>query len=157
MRAEFQADQSRLVERFHALCEAVVKRLPFGLSSVVAPTFLGFCVINSVTFGIDLLILTGLHSGAGLPVSFAVTAAYACAFTLSYVLNRSLNFQNHAAVGPQFTVYVAVVVVNYLVFILGVSSVLTANGVEYHVARIVAGVCESVYIYTAMRFLVFRP
>jgi hypothetical protein len=49
-------------------------------------------------------------------------AAYACAFTLSYFLNRTLNFRSHGAVGPQFAVYVVVVVVNYVAFILGVSS-----------------------------------
>jgi putative flippase GtrA len=138
------------------LCEEVVRRLPFGLRSIVAPTFLGFCVINSFTFGVDLVMLTGLHSGLGIPVPIAVTVAYAGAFTLSYVLNRTLNFQSHAPVGPQFAVYVVVVVVNYLTFILGVSSVLTAVGVQYQVSRIVAGVCEAVYMYCAMRWVVFR-
>ena len=52
--------------------------------------------------------------------------------------------------------YVVVVVVNYLAFILGVSSGLAALGVEYHVARIVAGACEAVYMYSAMRWVVFR-
>ena len=85
-----------------------------------------------------------------------MTVAYACAFTLSYYLNRVLNFQSHAAVGPQFAVYVVVVVVNYLAFILGVSSGLAALGVEYHVGRIVAGACEAVYMYSAMRWVVFR-
>ncbi len=85
-----------------------------------------------------------------------MTVAYACAFTLSYFLNRILNFQSHGAVGPQFAVYVVVVVVNYLAFILGVSSALSALGVEYHVARIVAGACEAVYMYSAMRWVVFR-
>ena len=61
-----------------------------------------------------------------------------------------------ARVGPQFAVYVVVVVVNYLTFILGVSSVLTAIGVQYQVSRIVAGVCEAVYMYCAMRWVVFR-
>jgi len=135
--------------------EAVV-RLPFGLNSVVAPTFLGFVVINGFAFGVDLLLLTVLHSGLGIPLPIAVTVAYACAFALSYFLNRTLNFRSHAAVGPQFAVYVLVVVVNYLAFILGVSSVLSVLGVEYHLARIVAGACEAVYMYSAMRWVVFR-
>jgi putative flippase GtrA len=146
----------RPVDRFHRLCEVVVARLPFGLDSVVAPTFLGFVVINGFTFAVDLALLTLLHGGLQLPLAVAVTVAYACAFTLSYFLNRILNFQSHGAVGPQFAVYVVVVVVNYLAFILGVSSALSALGVEYHVARIVAGACEAVYIYSAMRWLVFR-
>lgn len=122
----------------------------------MAPTFLGFVMLNSCTFGFDLALLTLLHGvlHTGLPI--AVTVAYACAFTLSYILNRVLNFRSHGAVGPQFAVYVVVVVVNYLAFILGVSSALAATGVEYHVARIVAGLCEGVFLYSAMRWLVFR-
>lgn len=146
----------RPVERFHRLCEVVVARLPFGLNSLVAPTFLGFVVINSCTFAFDLVLLTLLHGGLGIRLPIAVTVAYACAFTASYVLNRILNFRSHDAVGPQFAVYVVVVVVNYLAFILGVSSVLAAIGVEYHVARILAGACEAIYMYSAMRWVVFR-
>ncbi|MBU3062173.1 GtrA family protein [Nocardia sp. NEAU-G5] len=147
---------ARPAERFHRACEAVVARLPFGLNTVVAPTFLGFAVINSGTFGVDLLLLTLLHGGLRWPVPIAVTLAYVCAFALSYVLNRTLNFRSHSAVGPQIAVYVGVVVVNYLAFILGVSAVLAALGVEYHLARLAAGACEAVYMYCAMRWVVFR-
>jgi len=146
----------RPVERFHRLCAVIVARLPFGLDSIVAPTFLGFAVLNSFTFAIDLALLTLLHGGLGAALPVAVTVAYACAFTLSYFLNRILNFRSHGAVGPQFAVYVVVVVVNYLAFILGVSSGLAALGVEYHLARIAAGACEAIYIYSAMRWVVFR-
>lgn len=156
VQADLRTSQPRAVDRFHNWCEAVVNRLPFGLSSVVAPTFLGFCLINGLTFSIDLSILTGLRSGLDLPVPVAVTIAYACAFSISYVLNRTFNFQSHAAVGPQFAVYVVVVVVNYLAFILGVTSVLAAIGVQYQLSRLVAGMCEAVYMYCAMRWLVFR-
>ena len=147
---------SRPVDTFHRLCERVVARLPFGLDSIVAPTFLGFAVLNGFTFGVDLILLTGLHSGLRIPLPVAVTAAYACAFTLSYFLNRILNFRSHGAVGPQFMIYVVVVVLNYLAFIVGVSSGLAALGVEYHVARILAGACEALYMYSAMRWVVFR-
>jgi putative flippase GtrA len=127
-----------------------------GLGSVVAPTFLGFCLINGLSFGVDLAILTGLHGGLNLPVPVAVTVAYACAFALSYVLNRTFNFQSHGPVGPQVAIYVVVVVVNYLAFILGVSSGLAAIGVHYQLSRIVAGICEAVYMYCAMKWVVFR-
>jgi putative flippase GtrA len=131
-------------------------RLPLGLNSVVAPTFLGFVLINGFTFLVDLVILTALHGGLSAPLPIAVTVGYACAFALSYFLNRTLNFRSHAPVGPQVAVYIVVVVVNYLAFILGVSSGLAALGVEYHLARIVAGACEAVYMYSGMRWIVFR-
>lgn len=144
------------VGRFHRACEAVVACLPLGLNSLVPPTFLGFVVINSGTFALDLVVLTLLHGVLHVPFGVAVTAAYVCAFAASYVLNRVVNFQSHGAVGPQVAVYVVVVVINYLAFILGVSSALRALGVEYHLARIAAGACEGVYMYCAMRWLVFR-
>ncbi|GAB2728932.1 GtrA family protein [Nocardia thraciensis] len=156
MRVEAESNGVRLVDRFHQLCEAVAARLPFGLNTVVAPTFLGFAVINGFTFGVDLLLLTALHGGLGVLLPVSVTLAYAAAFGLSYLLNRTLNFRSHAAVGPQVAVYVVVVVVNYLAFILGVSSGLSALGVEYHVARLLAGACEAVFMYCAMRWVVFR-
>lgn len=156
MQPELRTRRSRVVGRFHEWCEAVVSRLPLGLKSVVAPTFLGFCVINGLTFGVDLSILTGLHAGLHVPVPIAVTAAYVCAFALSYILNRAFNFQSHAPVGPQVAVYVVVVIVNYLVFILGVTSVLVTIGVHYQLSRIAAGICEAIYMYCAMRWVVFR-
>ncbi|WP_369801725.1 GtrA family protein [Nocardia sp. BMG51109] len=134
----------------------MVSRLPWGLDRVVPATFLGFALINSCTFAIDLILLTALHGWWGMPLPIAVTVAYACAFGLAYLGNRTLNFRSHAAVGPQLTVYVIVVVINYLAFILGVSSLLSAIGVEYHLARITAGACEAVYMYCAMRWVVFR-
>ncbi len=157
MRVEsLPASRDSLADRFHRSCVAVVGRLPLGLNSIVAPTFLGFTLINGFTFGIDLMLLSGLHAGLGLPVPFAVTVAYSCAFTLSYCLNRTMNFGSHAAVGPQFAVYVVVVVANYLAFILAVSSALTALGLDFRLARILAGCCEAVFMYSAMRWVVFR-
>ncbi len=155
VRAELRASRSRPLDRFHRFCEGVVDRLPFGLESIVAPTFLGFCLINGLTFSVDLAILTGLRSGLALPVPVAVTIAYASAFALSYLLNRTFNFRSHAPVGPQVVVYAVVVVVNYLAFILGLSSALTALGVQYQLSRLAAGICEAVYMYSAMRWIVF--
>ena len=144
------------VDRFHQSCVAVVARLPFGLSSVVAPTFLGFCLINSFTFGVDLVLLYVMHGVLQLPVPIAVSVAYACAFALSYVLNRIFNFASHAPVGPQLGIYVVVVVVNYLAFILGLVSLLTYLGIDYRIARLGAGACEAAFMYSMMRWVVFR-
>ncbi|BAD55854.1 GtrA family protein [Nocardia farcinica] len=145
-----------LADRFSAWCAAVVRRLPWGLDRIVAPTFLGFALINSGTFGLDLLLLTAMHGGLGWPLPVAISIAYACAFGVAFVLNRTLNFHSHAPVGRQLVVYVVVVVVNYLAFILGVGSGLAAAGLDYHLARLVAGGCEAIYMYSAMRWIVFR-
>jgi hypothetical protein len=45
--------------------------------------------------------------------------------------------------------------VNYLAFLLGVGGGLVALGVEYHLSRIIAGACEGVFMYCALRWVVF--
>jgi putative flippase GtrA len=141
---------------FNAAMAAVVRRLPWKLSELVPPSLVGFMVINGFTFGIDLLLLTGLRSGLGAPLWLSITIAYSCAFGLAYLLNRAFNFRSHAPVGRQFAIYVGVVVVNYAALILGVGAGLGSLGLEYHLARVIAGLCEGIFMYCALRWLVFR-
>ena len=143
-------------ERFASVMTAIVRRLPFGLAHIVPPNLLGFAVINTGTFAADLVLLTTLHGGLGWPVPVSITVAYLVASGLSYLLNRSLNFRSHGAVAPQVGVYAAVLIVNYLAWILGVGAGLAALGVNYELARVAAGLCEAAYMYVAMRWLVFR-
>ena len=143
-------------ERFTAAMAAIVRRLPFGLAAILPPSLLGFAVINSFTFALDLGLLTALHGGLRWPLPVSITAAYITAFGLSYLLNRALNFRSHGPVGPQVAVYAVVVIVNYLAWILGVGDGLAALGLDYRLARIAAGTCEALYMYAAMRWLVFR-
>ncbi|WP_330181970.1 GtrA family protein [Nocardia sp. NBC_01503] len=142
--------------RFHQLCAGISERLPFGLERLAPPTFVGYLLVSAVCFVSDMALLTVLHSTLRVPLPIAITAGYITAFGLSYLLNRTLNFSSHAAVGPQLAIYVVVVVVNYLVFILGVSSGLATLGLEYQLARVVGGIGEGLYMYAAMRWLVFR-
>jgi putative flippase GtrA len=142
--------------RFHALMASIVGSLPFGLSRVVPPSVLGFAVINGFTFGVDLGLLTLFRSGLRWPLPIAITLAYLLAFGLSFLLNRNLNFRSHAPVGPQAVIYLVAIGINYGCFILGVGGGLAVLGVEYHVARVTAGACEAVYMYSVMRWVVFR-
>ncbi|WP_396122799.1 GtrA family protein [Actinokineospora sp. UTMC 2448] len=142
--------------RFNEAMDAVARRLPFGLSRIVPGNLVGFGVINGFTFAVDLTLLTIMRSGLGWPLPVSITIGYVIAFGLSFVLNRAFNFRSHAPVGPQVGIYVVVVVVNYLAWILGVGSGLAALGVDYHLARLAAGACEAVYMYAAMRWVVFR-
>ena len=135
---------------------AVVARLPFGLDRVVAPTFLGYLLLNGLSFALDLSLLTALRSGLGWPLPAAFTLAYVTAFALSFALNRAFNFRSHAPVGRQLAIYAIAVAVNYLAFILGVADGLSAVGVEYHLARVLAACCEAVYMYSVLRWVVFR-
>jgi putative flippase GtrA len=142
--------------RYAAAMTAVVRRLPFGLDRIVAPNLLGFAVINLCTFSLDLALLTALHGGLHWPVPVSITLSYVIASGLSYLLNRSLNFRSHGALATQTGVYAVVITVNYLAWILGVGAGLAALGVNYQLARIMAGLCEGAYMYVAMRWLVFR-
>lgn len=135
---------------------AVARRLPFGLSRMVPPSLLGYLLINLCTFFLDLALLAAFHGGLRWPLPVAVTLSYGAASLASYLLNRVLNFRSHAAVGAQLPVFVAVSVSNYLIFVLGLTDVLAAVGVYYEFARVIAALCEAVYLYCMMRWVVFR-
>ena len=135
---------------------AVTRRLPFGLSRVVAPSLLGYLLINLCTFVLDLSLLAAFHGGLKWPLPVAVTLSYGSASVTSYVLNRVLNFRSHAAVGAQFPLFVAVSASNYLIFVLGLTDGLAAAGVYFEFARAIAALCEAVYLYSMMRWVVFR-
>jgi putative flippase GtrA len=135
---------------------AITRRLPFGLSEVVAPSLVGYLLINLCTFFIDLALLGLFHGTFRWPIPVAVTLSYGTASATSYVLNRVLNFRSHENVGRQFPVFVAVSGSNYLIFVLGLTDLLSTLGVYYEFSRIIAACCEAVYLYCMMRWVVFR-
>jgi putative flippase GtrA len=141
--------------RFTAAMTAITRRLPFRLSEVIAPSLLGYLVINLCTFFIDLGLLGVFHGIVRLPIPAAVTLSYGTASALSYVANRVLNFHSHAAVGRQFPLFVAVSASNYLIFVLGLTDLLSAVGVYYEFSRVLAACCEAVYLYCMFRWVVF--
>ena len=135
---------------------AITRRLPFGLSGVVAPSLVGYLLINLCTFCLDLGLLSLFHSAFGWPVPVAVTLSYGTAAVLSYALNRVLNFRSHSYVGKQFLVFAAVSASNYLIFVLGLTDLLYVAGVHLQLSRVIAACCEAVYLYCMMRWVVFR-
>lgn len=135
---------------------AITRRLPFGLSKVIEPNMLGYLLINLFTFCIDLGLLALLHGRERLPIPVAVTISYGTASLISYLLNRKFNFRSHAGVGRQLPVFIAVSASNYLIFVLGLTDLLSAIGVYYELSRILAACCEAVYLYCMLRWVVFR-
>jgi putative flippase GtrA len=142
--------------RYAAAMTAITRRLPFGLSNVIEPNMLGYLLINLCTFCIDLGLLALLHGKERLPIPIAVTISYGTASLISYVLNRVFNFRSHADVGRQLPVFIAVSASNYLIFVLGLTDLLSAVGVYYELSRVLAACCEAVYLYCMMRWVVFR-
>lgn len=142
--------------RFAAVTTAITRRLPFGLAEVVAPSLVGYLLIQLCAFGLDLGLLGLFHGSLRWPIPAAVTLSYGTASVFSYVLNRILNFRSHQEVGRQFPVYVAVSASNYLIFVLGLTDLLSAVGVYYELSRVLAACCEGVYLYCMLRWVVFR-
>jgi putative flippase GtrA len=142
--------------RYAAAMTEITRRLPFGLSEVIEPNLVGYLLINLCTFFIDLSLLAAFHGSLRWPLPVAVTCSYGTASVVSYVLNRVLNFRSHADVGRQFPVYVAVSASNYLIFVLGLTDLLSFLGVYYEFSRVIAACCEGVYLYCMMRWVVFR-
>lgn len=142
--------------RFAALMTAITRRLPFGLSEVVAPSLVGYLLINLCTFFIDLGLLGLFHGTIRWPIPVAVTLSYGTASVVSYVANRVLNFRSHDDVGRQFPLFAAVSASNYLIFVLGLTDLLSIAGVYYEFSRVIAACCEAVYLYCMMRWVVFR-
>ena len=142
--------------RFAAVMTAITGKLPFGLSRVVAPSVVGYLLINLCTFFIDLALLAVFHGGLKLPLPVAVTLSYGSAGTVSYIANRVLNFRSHGPLGRQVPLYVVIMASNYFIFVLGLTNVLAAVGVFYELARVIAACCEGVYLYCCMRWLIFR-
>ena len=142
--------------RYAAAMATASRRLPFGLSRVVPPSLLGYLLINLCTFCLDLGILAVAHGVLRWPLPLSVTLSYGTASLTSYLLNRVLNFQSHAAVGRQLPLFIAVSISNYLVFVLGGVDLLAAIGIYFELARVIAACCEAAYLYTMMRFVVFR-
>lgn len=142
--------------RFAAVMTAITRRLPFGLSEVVAPSLVGYLLINLCTFFIDLGLLGLFHGTIRWPIPVAVTLSYGTASVVSYVANRVLNFRSHENVGRQFPLFAAVSASNYLIFVLGLTDLLSAVGVYYEFSRVIAACCEAVYLYCMLRWVVFR-
>jgi putative flippase GtrA len=142
--------------RFAAAMTAVTRRLPFGLAGKVAPSVVGYLLINLCTFCLDLALLALFHGALRWPVGVAVTLSYGTAGMVSYVANRVLNFRSHGAVGRQVPLYVLIMASNYLMFVFGLTVGLTAAGVYFELARVIAATCEGVYLYCCMRWIVFR-
>ena len=138
-----------LVASIHAVLPGVLRHIP--------RTFIGFAIINSFTFGVDMVLLWLSHGIAGLKYPFAVSISYGAASVLAFFLNKILNFRAHGHTGTQSVKYMAVIVSNYLIWILMFSSFLAWAGVHYQVSRVTAACIEGAYIYLLARFWVFRP
>ena len=123
----------------------------------ITPELVGFVILGTCTFAIDLSILTALRTWApGLPLPVSLSIGYTCAFGLNYVLNRTMNFKSHAPVGGQVVRFVLLTLAD-----LGLTAVITTwltdyVGVPFGVSRVAAACCVGLFTYVGARFWVFR-
>jgi hypothetical protein len=66
-----------------------VERLPPRLRRFLPRQLVGFGLLGGFTFVVDLVLLATLRAWTTLPLPVAVTIAYAAAFGLNFVLNRT--------------------------------------------------------------------
>lgn len=137
-----------LVDRVHGWLPGILTRIP--------RTFVGFALINSFTFSVDMALLWLTYAQLHLTYPIAVSISFGIASLLAFVLNKVLNFQAHGNTTSQSTKYAITIASNYVLWILLFSSLLEWAGVPYTVARVTAACVEGAYIYLLARFWVFR-
>jgi len=141
-------------ERFSWLTSRLHEALP-GFLKWFPATGIGFAMIGLTGFLIDIGFLTLLHGAIHVPYAIAVTLGYAASSVANFVLNRWLNFQMHGNIAKQSGRQLVVAISNYVIWILGFSTVIELLGVQYQVARIISACVEGIYLYVMMRLWVF--
>lgn len=150
------ARTSRAPERFARFTGAVHRVIPTRLRRLIPETFIGYAVINGSAFLLDIACLSVFYNHLHWWYSLAVTMGYTIAGVYSLLLNRWLNFQSHEHLALQGGRYFIGLISQYVIFILGLSSLLHWFGVNALVARVVSACCEGLYLYVFVRLWVFR-
>lgn len=151
-----EAPSRRAPRIFLGLITDLHRLIPLPLRERVPVTLIGYALINGTGFLIDISFLALFYDHLHWLYPIAVTMGYAIAGLYSLMLNRWLNFQAHGHLVTQGTRYAVGLVSQYLIFILGLSSLLHLAGVNAEVARFISACCEGIYLYVLMRLWVFR-
>lgn len=150
------ATKTTAAEAFNAFTGWLHALMPSQIRRFLPQTFIGFAIINSSTFLLDIVLLSFSTRGLRWPYPVAVSVSFAVAASVAFVLNKLLNFRAHGDTGRQSGRYLLVLVTNYVLWILCFSWMLNALGVPPELARILAAFAEGIYIYLLSRLWVFR-
>ena len=146
----------RAPEIFLRLITTIHSELPGFVRSRLPVTFIGYAIINGSAFLLDIGCLWVFYNHLHWFYPVAVTVGYAIAAVYSFLLNRWLNFQAHGHVIEQGAGYTVGIISQYVIFILGLSSLLHWFGVNAELARVISACCEGIYLYVFIRLWVFR-
>lgn len=141
--------------RFGLALTGWTRRLPPRWQRALPPELVGYAILGLTTFLLDLALLATLRGGTTWPLPADITVAYVTAYAVNFVLNRTMNFRSHAPVRGQLAKFAVVTLCDYGLT-LGVTTGLTALGLDFRVSRIIASVCVGVFTYIASRWWVFR-
>ncbi|RJQ82928.1 GtrA family protein [Pseudonocardiaceae bacterium YIM PH 21723] len=145
-----------LADRAGRFVAAIHRRLPGRLQNWIDPELIGFALLGGFTFCIDVIILLTLKKTTHLPFLACIAIGYVLAFSLNFVLNRSLNFKSHAPAGPQAMRFAVVVVLDFCISVFGTKELTELLGWHPAISRLIAGACVATLTYTLSRFWVFR-
>ena len=146
----------RAPEIFLRLITTIHSELPGFVRSRLPVTFIGYAIINGSAFFLDITCLWVFYNHFHWFYPVAVTVGYVIAAVYSFLLNRWLNFQAHGHVSEQGAGYTVGIISQYVIFILGLSSLLHWFGVNAELARVISACCEGIYLYVFIRLWVFR-
>ncbi len=146
----------RAPEVFLRLITAIHSVLPGFVRRRLPVTFIGYAIINGSAFILDIICLRIFNNHLHWWFPMAVTVGYAIAGIYSFLLNRWLNFQSHGHVVEQGAGYSVGLISQYVVFILGLSSLLHWLGMNATLARVISACCEGIFLYVFIRLWVFR-
>ena len=146
----------RAPEIFLRLITTIHSELPRFVRSRLPVTFIGYAMINGSAFFLDITCLWVFYNHFHWFYPVAVTVGYVIAAVYSFLLNRWLNFQAHGHVIEQGAGYTVGIISQYVIFILGLSSLLHWFGVNAELARVISACCEGIYLYVFIRLWVFR-
>ena len=146
----------RAPEIFLRLITTIHSELPGFVRSRLPVTFIGYAILNGSAFFLDITCLWVFYNHFHWFYPVAVTVGYVIAAVYSFLLNRWLNFQAHGHVIEQGAGYTVGIISQYVIFILGLSSLLHWFGVNAELARVISACCEGIYLYVFIRLWVFR-
>ena len=139
----------RLITVIHSVLPGFVRRrLPV--------TFIGYAIINGSAFFLDITCLWVFYNHLHWFYPVAVTVGYAIAAVYSFLLNRWLNFQSHGHLVNQGSRYAIGLISQFLVFVQGLTQLLSWLGINLFLARLISACCEAAYLYVFIRLWVFR-
>jgi putative flippase GtrA len=117
-----------------------------------------YCAVGLAVFALDEGCLILLHSQAHLPLSVATALAYAAASLVNFIGSRQWVFEQAAqGAAPRAALirYFILVVIG-LLFTAAAVPLISATGIDYRIAKVMASLLVGIGNYFALPMWVFK-